>query len=1142
MLGDTAFAPIFYKGSSPTMKRFSPFRGLGQRLLRKESTSRARAKQPHRRRPRMEWLEERQLLTWVATFVNSTGTLTIQGVGTSSDTGVLKVDPNSGEILLDGNNSGNFADTGANLATINSQVPIQIEAGTTINSNFIIDNNAGAFFEAPANFQASSLFNYTGSTALNPNDSLTIRGTAGVADTFEVALNPNSDKVVNGTTSGESGTVLLAQPPNQLNQRNDLTVTFGNVAGTVPGVSGHLTLDGLDGAGGNDQLYIDDAGATVNPSNPGTPSAAGAASDWTLNGNAIAGPQSLLPTKPPTPTPPPGTAGNITYANMAGLHFNDTVGGEHLFVNSVATPTFASDVAANTTVVNYNQPLAFAFSLQGVQNSAAGGGGNSGGATLDIVGAANGNNDFYVDSSTVALASTGTKPQYNTPFTHLGADLTYTEGSLTTLNVAGNGGNNIFTVQVPPVLVAPYTSNTLPTSFTVYGGALPPVFAGTQPAAATPGTNLLRVYGNNPGPLTTGADTITITDVGGAANNNNAGTVIAMSNMTAAVIYGENGNDVLTNDSLGNAKTGLAPVPALLIGGNGNDTLTGGGGNDMLLGGGPGQKTLISQAVSTAAKPTTTYFFPHQDQFGNIYDPLLGTSTTSTMSTITGTGGNQVVVTGAVSPANSVAVDPNTGSTIGDTDTGNLAFGGAGTGSANGGQTLSYPTVPPTNVTAPLYMVTPALTALEQAFGTTTGPFAANEAALLEFGGNVNFQTQFASPAAFVGRAYNDFMVDRGGSGTFAATANGGSTASQVQGGSLVSSPEIDYWAQQINNGMSVQSMQAQLLASPELRQTLPGGAMWVRFLYEAVTGSLPPDPVLTADTAFLASSDTTATRYALALNLLNSPVGQAAEIQDAYTNVVPGSGGPTPTNLAAIQADLAAGESLPQVAQTMGQSNGNYLNYEMTNDVGVVGFISTVYQDVLHRTASPGELSYWASVRGAGVSNTQLAQMISSSGEAKSFIVAAAYEKYLGRAPDPGGMAFWVGQLVSGMSDEQFVSLIASSPEYYANQGSTSQGFIIGLYRDILGRTAPPSQPEIDYWVSVLAQSSRGAQQARADVVLGFEQSPEYRGSLITGWYQAFDGRLPTAAELQIGLLQFASGATDEQVEAQILAARATG
>ncbi|HVX15512.1 MAG TPA: DUF4214 domain-containing protein [Pirellulales bacterium] len=1083
-------------------------------------------------RPQLESLEERRLLTWVATFVNSTGALTIEGVGLSSDTGVLKVDPNSGEILLDGNNSGNFVDTGANLATITTT--IQIEANTTVNSNFIIDNNAGAFFEAPSVITqlALPLFNYTGSTALDPNTSFTVRGVAGVADTFEVA--PSA-------TAENSGQVVLTEPPNQLNQQNKLTITYGPNT-TIPnstGITGKLVLDGIDGTGGNDKLYIDDQGATINPSVPGAPTVTGVASDWTLNGNSITGPAfPAAATVPPTPPPAPGTVGSISYTNIANLTFNDNTAGDVLTVNSVAANTTASDGVANTTQVNYNQPLAFPLNIQGIQGTPEG--------TLDIVGAAGGNNSFYIDASSVSLAPAGTKPVYNTPFTHSGAQLTYTVGSLKELQVAGNGGNNDITVQVPPILIAPYVSQTLPATFIAYGGALPPVIANTTPTPVAPGTNLLRVLGNAPGALTTGADTITVNDLAGTATGGTAGTDnIEMSGITAVVIYGNGGNDTLTNDSTGNKAQGLAPVPALLIGGSGNDTLTGGAGSDMFLGGG-GQDTLISKTVSTVAAPTTTYFFPHQDQFGNIYDQLLNPAVGDTTSTLTGAGGNQVVVTGAVDPALSV-----TG--VGDLDTGNLATagiggtGGGGGNLGNGGQTQSSPTVPPGNVTAPLYMVTPALTDLEEAMGIVSGSFPANEAAVLEFGKSLNLGAQFASAAAFVGRAYNDFLVDRGGGGVFGqpvkssgGTTGGGGTGSLLEEGvSLVSTPEIDYWVGQINQGLPVQSMQAQLLASPELRQTLPGSAMWVRFLYEAVTGQLPTDAELSNDDALLAASDTTSTRYALAFNLLESPSGQASEIEDAYANVVPGGGGPTTQNLTAIQADLAAGETLPQVALTMAQSNGNYLNYEEANDVGVIGFVATVYQDVLHRAAGAGDLLYWASVRGAGASDAAIAQTIADSPEARTFIVDNAYQTYLGRAPDAGGLSFWLSQLSAGMSDEVFVSLIASSAEYYADNGGTSSGYITALYRDILQRTSTPSQPEIDYWVTQLARSTRGAAQARADIALAFQESTEYRTLLIDSWYQSFDGRAPTAAELSSALSLFASGASDEAVEAQILVAK---
>ena len=1101
------------------MSRFSLFRDTGRGLFAASKTTGAKttgAKSARRRRqgrrPRMEWLEERQLLTWVATFVNATGTLTVQGVGLSSDTGVLKVDPNSGEILLDGNNSGTFADTGANLATINSS--IQIEANTTINSNFVIDNKDGAFFEAPATFPAlTPLFTYTGSTAFEPSSNLTILGQAGIPDMFTVT----PDKAIQNM-----GVVVLTQPPNQLNNQNVLTVNYS-------GVSGNLALDGIDGAAGNDKLIVNDRPAV--------------AGDWTLNGTVITGPQfPPVPTVPPTPPPLPGTIGDITYANIANLQFNDTQAGDLLTINSVATNTSASD--AGVTVVNYNQPLAFPVNLFGLLATPAG--------TLDIVGAAGGKNDIYVDDQSVSLAAAGFKPLYNTPFTHAGADLTYTQGSLKELQVAGNGGDNIITVQVPPVLIAPFTSATLPATVDVYGGSLPPIplLPGSQPTFVTLGNDLLRVLGTGPGPLTTGADNITVSDLGGTGTNAAGANNVAMSNITAVVIYGDGGNDTLTNKSTGNAALGTKPVPALLIGGSGNDTLTGGSGNDMFLGGG-GQDTIVSTAKSTPQSPTTTYFFPHQDQFGNIYDQLLNSSAGDTTSTLTGVGGNQVVVTGAVDPALSV-----TG--VGDLDMGNLAVpglngaGGGGGGGKNGGQTMTFATVPPGNVTAALYMATPALIALEQAMGVSQGPFAPNEAALLEFGGSLNLRAQYATYAAFVGRAYNDFLIDRGGNGVFGnpvtsqggggggnGGGGGGITNNGIEGASIVSPPEIQYWVSQGQLGVSVQSMQAQILASDELQGSLPETGMWVRFLYQSVTGQLPSDPVLQADINLLNANNTVATRYALALGLLTSPIGQVAEINDMYANVVPKGGSPSPTDTAAMQADLAAGESLPQVAQALAASNGNYLSYELTHNVGQIGFVAGLYQSVLHRAASTGDLNFWATVRSQGASNAQIAQAILSSSEARAFVIQNAYLRYLGRGVDPAGMNFWQAAMAGGLTDEQLAADLAASPEYYAKSGGTSQSYVAALYRDVLGRPVPASQQEIDYWVSQLARSTRGAGQARADIALAFEQSDEFRTNLIESWYQLYDGRAPSAGELNTDLMLLQSGASQEAVQAQILVAR---
>jgi len=79
-------------------------------------------------------------------------------------------------------------------------------------------------------------------------------------------------------------------------------------------------------------------------------------------------------------------------------------------------------------------------------------------------------------------------------------------------------------------------------------------------------------------------------------------------------------------------------------------------------------------------------------------------------------------------------------------------------------------------------------------------------------------------------------------------------------------------------------------------------------------------------------------------------------------------------------------------------------------------------------------------------------------------------YEHYLGRPIDQAGMDYWYPRIVSEPSQPVLGDMLQSE-EYYNRNGSTPQGFVIGLYRDVLGRTDP--QPgEVQTWLDRLAQN----------------------------------------------------------------------
>jgi hypothetical protein len=229
----------------------------------------------------------------------------------------------------------------------------------------------------------------------------------------------------------------------------------------------------------------------------------------------------------------------------------------------------------------------------------------------------------------------------------------------------------------------------------------------------------------------------------------------------------------------------------------------------------------------------------------------------------------------------------------------------------------------------------------------------------------------------------------------------------------------------------------------------------------------------------------------------------------------------------------------LEQIAQIVSVSNGRYFDYAITHHVGEVGFIGGLYQSVLGRSASGPDLQYWSTLHSMGVSNQQIAMQILNSPEHRASIVGGFYLKYLHRGIDPAGLNFWLNVMAAGASDEQVLGAIAASNEYYVVNGGTSDSFVRAIYRDVLNRTTPPSQPEVDYWIATLAASTRGAAQARADVVVGFATSDEYRSALINGWYKAFLGRPASAPEINNWLVFYHLGNSTEAVQAQILLGR---
>jgi hypothetical protein len=192
--------------------------------------------------------------------------------------------------------------------------------------------------------------------------------------------------------------------------------------------------------------------------------------------------------------------------------------------------------------------------------------------------------------------------------------------------------------------------------------------------------------------------------------------------------------------------------------------------------------------------------------------------------------------------------------------------------------------------------------------------------------------------------------------------------------------------------------------------------------------------------------------------------------------------------------------------------------------------FVAGAYGLLLDRTPDPGSIA-WVSALNSGASPVDVVQGIQGSTEYLMGQVDALYRRYLKRAPDADGAQQWLRMLQQGGTLEGAAVGFVSSPEYFQLQGGTNQGYVLGLYRDVLGRTASPG--ELNGWVALLEGGG-----SRQDVAQSFFSSTEYRTHLVEAYYQLYLGRDAEMDGLAAWLGALQAGATDQEVLAQIFGA----
>jgi len=215
-------------------------------------------------------------------------------------------------------------------------------------------------------------------------------------------------------------------------------------------------------------------------------------------------------------------------------------------------------------------------------------------------------------------------------------------------------------------------------------------------------------------------------------------------------------------------------------------------------------------------------------------------------------------------------------------------------------------------------------------------------------------------------------------------------------------------------------------------------------------------------------------------------PINPADSLRAATT--ADGSAVPQPSSGTSSSGTSSSGTS------SSGTSNfSSSSRWTPFSSVGAL--VDRQYRDFYGRAPDSGGATYWANRLSSGVETPAsfIGKLLAAPEfEARVAPVARLYWAYFDRIPDTDGLLYWIHEVTDGAATLGEVSdAFAASAEFRATYGSLSDADFVGLvYRNVLDREADAGGRS--YWSDRLAGGLR-----RGDVMIGFSESPEYRGAL---------------------------------------------
>ena len=170
----------------------------------------------------------------------------------------------------------------------------------------------------------------------------------------------------------------------------------------------------------------------------------------------------------------------------------------------------------------------------------------------------------------------------------------------------------------------------------------------------------------------------------------------------------------------------------------------------------------------------------------------------------------------------------------------------------------------------------------------------------------------------------------------------------------------------------------------------------------------------------------------------------------------------PIPSELTYYLNELQSGQSDENLLAGFAGSQEFY----QTSGNTPAAWINAMYKDILGRTPSASELTYYENSLASGTTRTEISLGFARSPEHETQVITYDYGKFLGRSPSSAELNFYVTEYATGVANEDIIAGFVGSAEFHQDHtpsGSTpalaAYDFVDAAYKTILGRAPTPSE-----------------------------------------------------------------------------------